>query len=247
MHTIETIIRKINREIVPEFENKLRESLKQQSKEWLIEQVIRLTLDAHSLKEMDRKTLQDARDKEQRARISRLKRMKINEGKLKLLIEQYRQINRQWLEEREYLVNPPHKGTAPISKKHRTRQGSELLAEAKDVLFAILYGTENMGVDFDRVDQELLSVTIPRHKVDSLNFMNAATEIGGMGKWQDPEGISSDERADNIILQVEYGNLESGIIGDGILTTLSIINNLEINEQVLYARMVNVEQSSLIT
>ena len=68
-----------------------------------------------------------------------------------------------------------------------------------------------------------------------------------MGTWHDPEGVSHDERADNVILQVEYGEVASEQIGDGILTTLRLINNLEVNEQILYARMINVEQSSLIS
>lgn len=35
-------------------------------------------------------------------------------------------------------------------------------------------------------------------------------------------------------------------IGHGIVRVLALINNLEINEQVLYARMIGVEQSTLI-
>lgn len=55
MTNIESIVRQINREFVPQFEEKLREHLATQDREWLIEQVIRLTLDTHSLEEMDRK------------------------------------------------------------------------------------------------------------------------------------------------------------------------------------------------
>ncbi|NEP91435.1 MAG: hypothetical protein F6K18_34155 [Okeania sp. SIO2C2] len=77
--------------------------------------------------------------------------------------------------------------------------------------------------------------------------MKATTEISGLGTWQDPDSVSNDSRADNIILQVEYGEIEGELIGSGIVTSLSLINNLEINEQILYARMINVEQSTLIT
>ena len=42
----EAIVREINRDLVPEFEKKLRAYLVGQDKDWLIEQVIRLTLDA---------------------------------------------------------------------------------------------------------------------------------------------------------------------------------------------------------
>ena len=121
-----------------------------------------------------------------------------------------------------------------------------LLTEAKDVLFAILYGDESTFVKFDRVEQELLTLTLPRFKSQALEFMKATTEIDGLGTWHDPDGVSNDEREDNIILQIEYGEVASERIGDGVLTTLRLINNLEVNEKILYARMINVEQSSLI-
>ena len=35
-------------------------------------------------------------------------------------------------------------------------------------------------------------------------------------------------------------------LGRGIVLALTLINNLEVNEQVLYARMINVEETSLI-
>lgn len=48
------------------------------------------------------------------------------------------------------------------------------------------------------------------------------------------------------MVEVEYGEVEGELIGAGIVRTLSLINNLEVNEQILYARMINVEQSTLI-
>ncbi|MCP4605633.1 MAG: hypothetical protein GY847_34785 [Proteobacteria bacterium] len=50
-YTIERIIRQVNKELVPEFEEKLRYHLEQQDREWLIEQIIRMTLDKHSLQD----------------------------------------------------------------------------------------------------------------------------------------------------------------------------------------------------
>ncbi len=35
-------------------------------------------------------------------------------------------------------------------------------------------------------------------------------------------------------------------MGHGIVLALTLINNLEVNEQVLYARMINIEETSLI-
>jgi hypothetical protein len=59
--------------------------------------------------------------------------------------------------------------------------------------------------------------------------------------------VSNDQRADNVLLEVEYGEIESELVGHGIIRALSLINNLEINEQILYARMINIEETTLIT
>lgn len=75
--------------------------------------------------------------------------------------------------------------------------------------------------------------------------MRASTEIAGAGTWQDPDNVANDERADNVIIEVEYGKTRDEMIGDGIVAALRLINLLEVNEQVLYARMANVEQSTL--
>jgi len=55
--TIETIVRSINRDLVPRFEERLRAVLAEQDREWLIDQIVRLTLDAHSLDEIDRRSV----------------------------------------------------------------------------------------------------------------------------------------------------------------------------------------------
>ena len=52
---------------------------------------------------------------------------------------------------------------------------------------------------------------------------------------------------DNVILEVEYGEIEGELICHGIVRSLSLINNLEVNERILYARMISVEQTTLIT
>jgi hypothetical protein len=46
-------------------------------------------------------------------------------------------------------------------------------------------------------------------------------------------------------MEIEYGEVTDELIGNGIITTLKIINNLEINEEILYGRMTEIEQSTL--
>jgi len=245
---IQGIVSSIKEELAPQFEEKLRNYLGQQDREWLIEQIIRLTLDSFYIKKKDIKAIQEQKAQERLSRIERLKNIALDRDKLDDFVKKHEKIDRNRLIEDGYLINnPPEKGTDLITEKYRSDIGNELLILAKDILFALLFGDESNHVKFNRIEQELLTLTVPRFKSESLNFMKATTEISGLGTWQDPDSVSNDSRADNIILQVEYGEIEGELIGDGIVASLSLINNLEINEQILYARMINVEQSTLIT
>ena len=142
---------------------------------------------------------------------------------------------------------PPEKGTSTIRPENLSEKGMQLLQESKDILFAILFGDASNNTHFQRVQRELLTITLPHFKAGALDFMQAVTEMDVEGTWRDPKNISNDEQANNILLQVEYGEIEGELLGHGIVRMLSLINNLEINEQLLYARIINVEESTLIT
>ncbi|WP_144053164.1 hypothetical protein [Xenococcus sp. PCC 7305] len=245
-HTIEKVIRKINRELAPEFEDKLRCHLECQDKAWLIDQIIRLTIDEHSRQECDRKLFQKIKQQKRAERLARLRELQLDESKLDIFISQYEQYDRDRLEEEGYLIHPPLKGKDLITTEYRSQKGEVLLTQAKDILFAILFGDESTCVQFERVEQELLTLTLPHFKARTIDFMKATTEIGGLGFWQDPDNVSNDDEVENILFQVEYGEVATEKIGDGIVTALNLINNLEVNEQILYARIINVEQSTLV-
>ncbi len=248
MSNIETIVRQINKELVPQFETRLRKHLAGQDKDWLVEQVIRLTLDAHSLHEMDRKVLQEAKARKRQERMTRLRQTGLDRDKLAAFIQEYASHDRERLIAEGYLLaQVPEKGTDLVTDTFRTPKGNALLLEAKDLLFGLLFGDESTNTRLDRTQRELLTMTVPRDKAEALDFMKATTELSALGTWQDPELVSNDQRADNTLLEVEYGEIEGELVGDGIVRALSLINNLEINEQVLYARMINVEQTTLIT
>ena len=140
----------------------------------------------------------------------------------------------------------PPKGLAAIGPGHRNPGGEALLELAKDVLYGLLFGDESTQTQLDRVQRELLTLTLPRAKAEAFAFIPVATELSGAGMWRDPDGVSNDERADNVIIEVEFGEIAGELIGHGIVRCLSLINNLEVNEQVLYARMIDVEESTLI-
>jgi hypothetical protein len=247
MTTIQTIVRQLNRELVPQFEEKLRSYLMTQDKDWLIDQIIRLTLDAHSLEEMDRKIVQERKARMRADRIQRLRGIDLNREKLITFLETYKDHDRSKLITGNYIrENTPAKGTDLIMDDFRTERGNELLMHAKDILFGLLFGDETTNTHFERIEQEMLTLTLPRQKAETLDFMKATTELSAFGTWQDPESVSNDVKADNIMLEVEYGEIAGELIGDGIVRTLSLINNLEVNEQILYARMMNIEQSTLI-
>jgi hypothetical protein len=248
MPTIETVVRQINKEVVPHFEARLREHLASQDRVWLIEQIVRLTLDAHSLHEMDRRHLQEAKAARRQARLERIRGMAVDRDKLVAFTGEYASFDRDRLIAEGFLLpGSPPKGTILLTDEHRTPRGGGLLVYAKDLLFALLFGDEQTGTDLLRAQRELLTLAVPRDKAEALDFMKATTELSALGTWQDPELVSNDQRADNVLLEVEFGEIEGELVGDGIVRALSLINSLEINEQILYARMINVEQTTLIS
>lgn len=208
---------------------------------------MRLTLDAHSLQAMDRKIKQEIIARNRAERFERVKAMRLDRRKLIEWLNQYEKFTRESMIKDGYLLaTTPEKGTDLITGTFRTEKGNQLLVNAKDVLFALLFGDASTETEFDRQEQELLTLTLPRFKAEALDFMKATTELSALGTWQDPDSVSNDQRADNVIFEVEYGEIEGELIGNGVVRCLSLINNLEVNEQILYARMMNLEQSTLI-
>ena len=248
MPTIEAIVRQINKDLVPQFEEKLRAHLSEQDREWLIEQIVRLTLDAHSLEEMDRQHIREEETRRRQERTERVKQLNLDLDRLREFVAQYKEINREKLIQEGYLSpEAPAKGGDLIAADFRPEKGTELLQHAKDMLFGMLFGDENTNTHFQRTQRELLTLTVPRLKADALDFMKATTELSAAGTWQDPRGAASDLRADNVMLEIEYGEIDGERIGDGVVTALKLINHLEINEEILYGRMENIEQSTLVS
>ncbi len=248
MHTIHHLVQSVQRELSPLFEEKLREQLADKDREWLIDQIVRLSLDRHSMQEIDRKAEREAKSVARAARLERVKLLALDEPVLRQFLEQWKGVTRErFVESGHLLESAPVKGTDLLVSDDRGEQGDELLQYAKDVLFALLFGDASTATSLERTQQELLTFALPRFKANALDFMRASTELSAAGTWQDPESVSNDERADNVLLEVQYGDTADEIVGDGIITCLSIINNLEVNEQVLYARMLNVEQTTLIS
>jgi hypothetical protein len=248
MSNIEAIIRQINKDLVPEFEEKLRAYLADQNEEWLVEQIVRLTLDAHSLEEMDRRHFREEENKRRQERAERVKKLGLDEEKLREFVSQCEDYSREKLiEENLLMAKAPAKGTELITDDLRSTEGNELLQHAKDMLFGFLFGDESTNTRFHRTQRELLTLTVPRMKSGALDFMQATTELSAQGTWQDPKGAANDMRADNVMLEIEYGEIDGERIGDGVVTALKLINNLEINEEILYGRMENIEQSTLVS
>ena len=176
MKTIENIVREIRRDLTPVFEQKLRAYLMDQDKDWLIEQIVRLTLDAHSLQEMDRKVMQELKSRQREARIERVKRLGMDVDKLRDFVSRFRESDRVGLLRDGFLLAGAHpKGTFLIPPSQRSEAGNALLEQAKDYLYAFLFGDESTNAKFKRTQQELLTVTIPVFKVSALNFMKATT------------------------------------------------------------------------
>ncbi|MEV7966023.1 hypothetical protein AB0O34_08570 [Sphaerisporangium sp. NPDC088356] len=176
------------------------------------------------------------------ARAARIRRLALDHTSLPGYLERYRALTREVLESEGHLLDPPQKGGALITPEHRAPSGEALLTESKDLLHALLFGGAEDGVWLDRAERELLTLTIPKSKAHAIgSIMRAAREMGAEGTWH----VADDDRATNTVLQAEYGEVGGELVGNAITATLRLINNLEINERVLYGRMENAEESTL--
>ena len=245
MATIDDIVRGIARDLSPEFEKRLREALGKEDRAWLIDELVRMTLARHRLEDLERDAAASATGRAER--LQRVSKLTLDEADIKRFIEGNDARDRDSLIADGYLLDDaPAKGTVLLLREHRTPEGERMLTDAKDMLFALLFGDESTGARLARTQQELLTLALPRAKAGALDFMRASTELAAAGTWQDPDSVSNDERADNVLLEVQFGEPADELVGRGVVTALSLINNLEVNEQVLYARMINVEESTLI-
>lgn len=112
MLNIDHIVRRINRDLVPQFEEKLRVYLADLDKDWLIEQIVRLTLDAHSLQAMDRKIKQEIIAKNRAERFERVRQIALDRTKLAEFVASYKGYDRARLIKDGYLAaGAPEKGT----------------------------------------------------------------------------------------------------------------------------------------
>lgn len=218
-----------------------------QDRDWLIDQIVRLTLDAHSLEDIDRRSEVERKAKARAERLERVRALALDASALDAFLAEHGGVTRERLVDQGHLATDvPEKGTDLLTRAHRSEAGEALLTRAKDTLFALLFGDASTETHLERVQQELLTLALPRSKAGSLDFMRASTELAAAGTWQDPANVSNDERAENVLLEVQFGEIASERVGAGIVQALSLINNLEVNEQVLYARMINIEETTLI-
>ncbi|MEE1940015.1 hypothetical protein V1L54_11505 [Streptomyces sp. TRM 70361] len=246
-------MQQVRQEMREELRQRVREAVADRPREWLLEQLLDLALTPGLPAQREerppggRETQWSEPEEERQARMERLRARSVDLGLLRQYVGRYRRLTRQALIEDGLLVAPPAKGSPGlIGPEHRTEAGEELLREAKDLLYALLFGDEEAGVTLHRVERELLTLTVPRGKAHAISFvLRAATEIGAQGTWRDPRGAAHDDRAPNTVFQVEYGEVAEELVGNGITACLRLINDLEVNEQVLYGRMENVEESTL--
>ncbi|CAL2063584.1 hypothetical protein [Tenacibaculum sp. 190524A05c] len=239
MDSIHSIVKKAQDDLFPELEAKIRAELNKKDKDWLIDQIIYLTCERHSLHEQ--------RDKFNalKNRLNRIKAKNFNTKMLFDFIDNYKNIERVYLEESGFLINPSHLGLNSIESFQRTTLGEKLLEEAKDILYIALYGDPTINIDLKREREEILTIILPESKVDTFSFLKAMTETKVSGTWNDPEGISNDDQVSNIALQIEFSDDHKGTIGVAIFVALNLINLLEVNEQILYSRLEKLERSSL--
>ena len=248
MATIEAIVRSIQRDLTPAFEERLRAALADQDREWLIDQIVRLTLDAHSLEEIDRRSVVEAEGPGPGRTPGARPRHGARRGALERFLGEYAGRHARTADRRTVPARRrPGQGHRPPDRRSPVRAGDALLQRAKDVLFGLLFGDESAEHAVDRVQQELLTVALPRPKASAPRLHacvdRAERRRHVAGPRQRLERRASRQCARS---RSNTGRSTASGSGAGIVGALSLINNLEVNEQVLYARMINLEETTLI-
>ncbi|WP_067186732.1 hypothetical protein [Microtetraspora niveoalba] len=268
MSEITQIVTRIRDELADELRERLRDHLRAQPTEWLVEQILTLARLDDTGTGAGGDTGGDTRpdpgrnappavpaqarherpvretEEERAERAARIRLLHLDEESLPRYLQRYAALKRDVLEAAGYLRNPPPKGAEPIPASCRSPQGEALLCQAKDVLYALLFGGEPEGVRLRRIERDLLTLSLPRAKSHAVAPLLRAAEIGAEGAWPDPRGTADHDRAD-AVYQVEYGEVAGELLGNTLVATLRLINNLEINEQVLHARIENIDESPL--
>ena len=252
MENLADLIATLDGEVEEEFENRLRSALETKDRAWLLENLYRhLDHERHLKKNPQRQLARRAEHveppAERRRRLARIRKLGLDASRLGAIVERYRSLDRERLESEGFLVEPPHKGQGALGPGQRSEAGEQLLQEARDVFYALLFGDEKIGVRLPRDRRDFLTVTLPSAKSNALErFMLAVTKLEAQGTWLDPEGVSDDVGAPNTVLQVEFGDSADEAISKALLVVIAKLNDLEVNEQILYARIEDLERSSLV-
>ena len=128
MTTIDVLVRELNRKLSPQFEEMLRAELAGRDREWLIDQIVRLTLDAHRLQEIDRQSEREAKARARAERIERLRALALDRAALARFLAEHEGTTRESLLASGLLLDSaPAKGTAAITAGHRSPEGEALL------------------------------------------------------------------------------------------------------------------------
>jgi len=249
---IEQMLKTIEDESAHFYEAQLRKLLDSEDRQWLVEQLVTYIIkekygEVHHEISVSKKKYPHETLAKRKERISRIQALNIDLNAVKEIRTEFDSYTRESLEKNGHINNAEHKGLKIVPSNLRSEEGNQLLVRAKDFLFALLFCGKKHGVNIERTKRDELTITIASDKANCLeSFMIAVTEFPARGVWYDSEGISDDENATNTVMQVEFGDDEQGVCASALMSALKLINNLEINEEILYCRIEQAKYSSLI-
>jgi len=239
MENIDEIVRQARRQAEADARARVRQLLRAQPAEWLADQLLLQVMGAPAAGlPTGRRTEEEDRQVEQERalRLDRIRSRRLDRGRVAESVRRYRELTRERLEAQGLLVQPPGRGSALIEARHRSPAAAALLDEAKDLLYALLFGTEEDGVRLQRVARELLTLSVPQAKAHAVAFLlRPAAEVGTGGAWHDLCHLADDRAGPDLLIRLEYGETVERLVGAGVTAALKLINNLELNEQALHA------------
>jgi hypothetical protein len=144
--TIEGVLREVNRDVVPQFEERLRSALAERDRAWLVDQIVRLALDAHSLQALDRRIAQEDRARARAQRAERVTAMAIDAPFVEAFVARHGGLDRAALVAGGALsADAPAKGNDPMVARIGRRPGKTFWSRRRTSCSGCSSGTKRPG------------------------------------------------------------------------------------------------------
>lgn len=117
------------------------------------------------------------------------------------------------------------------------------ISEIKSCIHKLVYDPQKA-----QTDKELLSIVVLRKKAKHFDFLEGYTKWRTVGSWREIQNgkvVYEFPEERNVQLDIEFKDKPDESVGTRLMELFKEFNTKEVDEKLLYARTVPIEESSL--